>query len=69
MSPSRETASCAATQEFPKIVWNPNAYQLIQGSPPLIPILGQINPIHTTPSYIFKINFNIIHPLTSWTPY
>jgi hypothetical protein len=28
-------------------------------SPPLVPILGQINPVHTTPSYLSKINFNM----------
>jgi hypothetical protein len=27
--------------------------------PPLVPILSQINPIHTIPSYLSKIHFNI----------
>jgi hypothetical protein len=32
------------------------------------PYPEQTNPVHTTPSYIFKIQFNIIHrPPTSWT--
>jgi hypothetical protein len=27
--------------------------------------LNQINPIHTIPSYLSKIHFNIVHPPTS----
>jgi hypothetical protein len=27
----------------------------------------QINPVHTIPSYISKIYFNIVHPPTSWS--
>jgi hypothetical protein len=30
----------------------------------LVPILGQINPVHTTLSYLSKIHFNIIHQPT-----
>jgi hypothetical protein len=32
--------------------WRPNVYCLIQESPPLVPILSQINPAYTIPSYI-----------------
>jgi hypothetical protein len=35
-------------------------------SPPLIPILSHINPIHSMPSYLSKIHFNTVHPPTSW---
>jgi hypothetical protein len=31
------------------------------------PIMGQINPIHTIPSYLSKIHFNIVHPPTAWS--
>jgi hypothetical protein len=31
----------------------------------LVPILSQINPVHTAPAYLSKIHFNIIHPPTS----
>jgi hypothetical protein len=27
-----------------------------------VPVLSQINPVYTTPSYLSKIHFNIIHP-------
>jgi hypothetical protein len=33
----------------------------------MVPSLSQINPIHTTPSYLSKIHFNIIHPHMSWS--
>jgi hypothetical protein len=32
-------------------------------------IIIQINPIHTTPTYLSKINFNIIHPPTICSSY
>jgi hypothetical protein len=35
--------------------------------PSLVPILSQINQIHTIPSYLSKIDFNIVHPPTSWS--
>jgi hypothetical protein len=31
------------------------------------PILSQINPSHTIPSYLSKIHFNIVHPPMSWS--
>jgi hypothetical protein len=54
-----EVASCSATQEFTNILWYPMIHYRVHSSPPLIPILSQINPVHTTPSYISKICFNI----------
>jgi hypothetical protein len=63
--PSLEATNCAATQELPSSLWNPRVHHRLHKFPPLVPILSQINPIHTIPSYLSKINFNIVYPPTS----
>jgi hypothetical protein len=55
LSPSWEAANCAATQELPSILWNPKVHCRVHKSPPLFPILGQIDPVHTIQSYLSKI--------------
>jgi hypothetical protein len=59
--------NCASIQELTKILWNPKVHYRVHKSPPLVPILIHINPVHTTPSYLSKIYFNIVHPTTSWS--
>jgi hypothetical protein len=65
LNPSWESASCAATQGLPKTLWNPKVHYRVHKSPPLVPILSHINLVHTTPSYLSEIHFNVMHPLTS----
>jgi hypothetical protein len=60
-----EAASRSAIHEFPNILWNPKVHYRVNKNPTLLPILSQINQVHTIQSYFSKINFNIIPPLSS----
>jgi hypothetical protein len=67
LSPSWEAAICAATQELPSILRNPKVHHRVHKSPPLVPILRQIDPVHTISSCLSNIYFNIVHRFSSWT--
>jgi hypothetical protein len=58
-SPS-ETNSVSATREFPTVSGDPKFHYRVRKSPPLVPILNQINPVYIYPSYFSNIHFNII---------
>jgi hypothetical protein len=55
----RSRQLCSHSRTF-SILRNPNIHYRVHISPPLVPILSQINPIHITPSYLSKIHFNIV---------
>jgi hypothetical protein len=60
---SRQLCSCSrASQNF----MEPEGSLHFSQNPPLVPILSQIYPVHTTPSYHSKIHFNIFHQPKSY---
>jgi hypothetical protein len=54
----------SASQEIPRLLRNQKAHYSVQKSPSLVPILSQMHPIHTFPTYFPTIYFNIIFQFT-----
>ena len=67
-SPSWEANLFAASQKFPAVLWNPKVHYRIHQFPSPVPILSQLDPIHTPTSHFLRSNLIIILPSTPGSP-
>ena len=64
---SWEANRFSASQEIPRILWNPKVHYRIRNSPPPVPIVSQVNPVVVSPSHFLQIRFHIILPSASFS--
>jgi len=61
-STSSKANGSSASEGIPHILWYLRIHYHVHKSPQVVPVLSQINPLHTLQSNLFKIHFNIILP-------
>jgi hypothetical protein len=58
-SPSSAANSRSASQKIPRLLWDTNVHYRVHKSPPMVPVLRNMNSVHTLPPYFIKIHLNV----------
>ena len=67
-SPSSEANRFSSGWEIPRILWNLKVHYCSRNCPPSVPILSQLDPVHTPSSHFLKIHLNIVLLSTFGSP-